>query len=121
MDQLFSDCRRYITYSGRDSVSTWNSVAYFGGRYELTMQVPVAIESSTKGRISGEPRFYLNEVSSVEISPSGQVGATFSRNFNFGLTEWETVYKADGDFGAVGFEVNSLPVKGFDAYAKASR
>jgi hypothetical protein len=123
MDQLFSDCRRYITYSGdRDqSVSTWNSVAYFWGRYELTMQVPVAIESSTKGHMIGEPKFYLNEVSSVEVSPTGQVGADFSRNFNFGLAEWETVFKAHGDFAAIGIEMNTSPVKDFDAYAKASR
>jgi hypothetical protein len=125
MDRLYKDCRRYITYRGDrgHSVSTWNSVAYFGGRYVLRMQVPVAIESSTKGHMIGEPKFHLSEVSSVEVTPTGQfgVGARFSRNFNFGLAEWETVVKAHGDFAAIGFMINTSPVKGFDAYAKASR
>src|SRR6185295_19618749 len=39
MDQLYADCRHFITY-GPNDVALFNSVAYFGDRYELTMQVP---------------------------------------------------------------------------------
>ncbi len=122
MDRLFDDCRHYIIYSGRDSVSTWNSVAFFGGRYELTMQVPVAIESARKGKMIGPPRYYLNEVSEVSVTRSGQVGASFCNNLDFGPAEWKTVFEADGDFGAIGFRMTTgPPIKGFKEYARASR
>jgi len=122
MDHLFDDCRHYITYEGRNTTSTWNAVAFFGGRYELTMQVPVEIESSRRGRMSGSPTFYLNEVEEVSITRSGQVGASFSNNLVFGPAEWKTVFEADGDFGAVGFRMTTgPPIKGFKEYARASR
>jgi hypothetical protein len=69
----------------------------------------------------GAPQFYLSEVSTVSISPSGQVGVSFSRNLNFGLAEWQMVYDAHGDFGTIGFTVNSVPVANFQKYADASR
>lgn len=120
MDAMYDDCRHFITYEGNHD-TVWNSVAYFGGRYELTMQVPVAIRSSTTGKMTGEPRFYLNEVSDVSISPSGQIGASFSRNREFGPAEWKKVLEAKGDFGAIGFKMNTgPPIKDFDAYAKGS-
>ncbi|MEM6471717.1 MAG: hypothetical protein AAF802_19305 [Planctomycetota bacterium] len=37
MDATFSDCRHFVTYFGEPSRPVWNSVAYFGGRYELAM------------------------------------------------------------------------------------
>ena len=124
MDLLYPGCRHYIIYSGDAgvSVSTWNAVAFFGGRYELTMQVPVAIESRTTGKIAGEPHFHLLEVEKVSISASGSVGASFSKDFRFGIEEWRTVVRSNGDFGSIGFHVSTAPpVSGFDAYAKASR
>jgi len=120
MDEQFTDCRHYITY-GPNSVSLFNSVAYFGDRYELTMQVPVDIQSESTGTIIGNPQFYLNEVKSVSVSPSGQVGASFSRNLNFGIAKWQQVYDADGDFGIIGFNVNTTSVPDFRKYAAASR
>lgn len=121
MDRLYDNCRRYITYGG-PSTSIWNSVAYFGGRYELTMQVSVEIESATSGHMTGEPKFRLLEVTDVESSPSGQVGASFGRNFNFGLVEWQKVFAADGDYSVIGFEINrDPPVPDFEAFAKSSR
>ena len=86
MDQLFDDCRHFITY-GPNDVPLFNTVAYFGDRYELTMQVPVDIQSESSGTITAKPQFYLNEVKSVSISSSGQVGASFSRNLIFGI-QW---------------------------------
>lgn len=121
MSELFEDCRSYITY-GPGGVSTWNSDAYFDGRYELTMQVPVRITSSQRGRMIGEPQFYLLEVDKVEISASGQVGASFSNQKVFGLDEWEKVYAANGDFAVIGFPLKrNQSVKDFNVYAKATR
>lgn len=121
MEELFDDCRHYIVYSGRSSVSTWNATAFFGDRYQLTMQVPVEISSKNSGSMIGEPKFYLLEVESVSISPSGQVGASFSEDFKFGATQWKKVYESGGDFGSIGFTIKTDPVTNFQKYADASR
>lgn len=120
MDQLFADCRHYITYGANDVV-LFNSVAYFGDRYCLTMQVPVDIQSKSSGTMIGTPKFYLHEVESISISPSGQVGALISRNLNFGDTEWQQVFDSRGDFSKIGFRVNTVPVPNFQKYAAAGR
>ena len=120
MDRLFTDCRHYITY-GPNDVPLFNSVAYFGERYILTMQVPVKIESESSGAMIGETRFYLNECAAVDISPTGQVGASFSRNLDFGAEDWKLVHEADGDFSKLGFTLNSTPVANFQRFAGADR
>ena len=120
MNHLFEDCRHFITY-GPNDVALFNSVAYFGDRYELTMQVPVDIQSKSLGNMIGKPLFYLNEVGSVSVSPSGQVGASFSRNLNFGAAKWQQVYDSGGDFSSIGFNVNTTPVPNFQKYAAACR
>lgn len=120
MDRIFADCRHYLTY-GENGVPLSNSVAYFGGRYELTMRVPVEIAPDSSGAMIGKPRFYLNELSTVTISPSGQIGASFSRSVEFGSAEWQKVYEADGDFSAIGFNLNPVPVADFQKYTAASR
>jgi hypothetical protein len=122
MEELFGDCRHYIVYTGRESVSTWNATAFFGGRYELTMQVPVDIKSKNTGSMIGEPKFYLHEVEAVSVSPSGQVrGASFSGGINFDESQWKKVYDSGGDFGSIGFTLKTTPVPNFQKYADASR
>ena len=120
MGDLYNDCRHYITY-GRNNVPLFNSVAYFGDRYQLTMQVPVEIESGSSGSTIGTPSFYLNETSAISVSPTGQIGASFSRNLDFGSAEWAQVYNSNGDFGKIGFVVNLTPVPNFKKYTDASR
>ena len=121
IDEIFEDCRHYIVYSDKDPRSTWNSSAYFGGRYVLTMQVPVDIESELFGVVAGIPNYILNEVTSVSISSSGQVGASFGRQFEFGEKEWQKIYESGGEFEQVGFNLESSPVANFMSYAAASR
>jgi len=120
MDELFNDCRHYITY-GPNDLPLFNSVAYFGDRYELTMQVLVDIKSESSATVIGEPQFYLNEISAITISPNGQIGASFSRNLDFGSAEWKQVYNANGDFGKIGFAINPTGVPNFRKYTDASR
>lgn len=121
MEELFDDCRHYIVYTGRESVSTWNATAYFGDRYELTMQVPVDIQSKDSGSMIGDPKFYLHEVESVSISSSGQVGASFSEDFRFDGGQWKMVYESGGDFRTIGFTIKATPVPNFKKYSDASR
>lgn len=118
MDGLFDDCRHNIRY-GPNGVPQFNSVAYFGDRYQLTMQVPVRIDSASSGAMVGEPTFHLNEVSKVTVSPSGQVQASFSRGIDFGSAEWALVYNADGDFSQIGFVTKPTGIPNFQVYAGA--
>ena len=120
MNKLYDDCRHFITY-GPSKAPLFNSVAYFGDRYELTMQVPVKILSDGTGKMTGEPQFYLSEVSKVTVSPSGQIGAQFSGGLNFDSDKWKKVYGADGDLSKIGFNTNPTGVPNFKKYADASR
>ena len=120
MDQLFDDCRHYITYRS-GYIPQFNSEAYFGDRYVLHMQVPVEISSPSDGRITGEPQFYLHEVQSISISPDGQISASFSNQLDFGSSEWKTLYDAKGDFSTIGFNTNPTAVPDFAKYAAACR
>lgn len=121
MDKLYPDCRHYIVYSGRESISTWNTTAFFGGRYSLTMQVPVRIKSKNSGSMIGDPKFYLNEVEAVTVQSSGQIMTSFSRNLNFDADQWEQVYKSGGDFETIGFTIKTTSIKNFKLYADDSR
>lgn len=120
MDLLFPDCRHYITY-GPNDVPLLNSEAYFGDRYVLSMQVAVAIQSPNSGQMIADPEFLLLEVSSVSVSPTGQVGASFSRNLKFTASEWRQVYSSSGDFGLLAFPLNPTPVPSFPLYAASCR
>jgi hypothetical protein len=120
MNKLFDDCRHYITY-GTVETPNFTSVAYFGDRYELTMQVPVKIESASLGSVVGEPMFILNEIDSISVSPTGSVSASFSRNRQFGVDEWREVYDSQGDFSRIGFNINPTPVPNFSDYTAATR
>ncbi len=120
MDRIFRDCRHYITY-GPNQVPIFNSVASFGDRYILTMQVPVEIKSGKSGSMIAEPQFYLDEISSITVSPLGAVGASYSRNLEFGVADWKRLCNADGDFSVIGFNINPTPVAKFKQYIEAMR
>jgi hypothetical protein len=122
MGETFVDCRHYIVYgkyAGEDT-PLFNTTAYFGDRYELTMQVPVQIDSPTAGHMTGIPTFSLQEVGSISID-DGQVSTSFSRSMEFGPAEWVKLYQAKGDLKAIGFTVNPLPVPNFQKKREASR
>ena len=120
MNELYDDCRHYISYANYNK-PLFNSVAYFGDRYEITMQVPVRIDSKTSGKTIGEPIFYLNEISEVSVLPSGQVSTSYSGNLNFGAAEWKRVYEANGDFSKIGFKIDPTGVPNFKTHTDASR
>ena len=119
MEELYEDCRHFITY-GQNRVPLFNSVAYFGDRYELTMQVPVKIDSEKTGATIGSPKFFLSQVSAVDISPSGQVTTSFDGGLNFERAEWQKVYQSNGDFSKIGFTIDPTAVPGFQKFADAS-
>lgn len=114
--ELYDDCSHSIGFTGwsNNRKYFWSTTAYFGGRYTLTMSVPISIESGTKGKMIGEPEFYLSEIEAIH---SGAYGTSFSRHFNFDFKDWTKVYKAKGDYGVIGFKVKTgPPLKDFKRY-----
>ena len=60
MESLFGAGDHFITHFGFESgPRTWNTVVYFGGRYELALQVEVEINYSKNkvGKVVSSPTF----------------------------------------------------------------
>ena len=114
MDRLFPRCKHFLSYGAGD-VPLVNSVAYFGGRYQLTMQVPVSIESATKGAATAPPRFLLYEVKSFTFHPTGEVsGIRYSDQRGFGRAEWDRFVASGGDLTVLGLDPKAPPLPDFD-------
>jgi hypothetical protein len=126
MEELFPVADHFITHFGfSNGPRIWNTVVYFGGRFELTMQVDVEIDYSTSRvvRAIGTPVFYLNAVESLKITSDGSADGTFrgQDHRTFGPIEWETIRKRNGDLTVIGIQEGSLPVPQFDAFVATSR
>lgn len=123
METLFpGQTDHFITHYGIEDglpTKTWNSEAYFGGRYCLTMQIEVFVDSNRNTiRPSGEPTFYLEEITSFR----GGVASNDGLHATFGEEKWQEIVRHDGDFMAAGFNLKkNSPAVGFDEYARAMR
>ncbi len=86
----------------------WVAVAYFGGRYQLEMSMPVIVDRSTSTitRSLAEPKFQLLEMRKID-GPSISYGGPAQREIS--LAEWEQVAAAGGDFSVVGITLSKLP------------
>lgn len=102
----------------------WNSVAYFAGRYELTLQIPILIDYE-KCRLIGATNsamVQINEVTKVELSKSGIAGATTKGQWRLNENEWKWLVKNKGDWSVVKVPIlTNAPVKGFDEYVRQGR
>lgn len=116
VDEIYDRCMHHISYGRTADTVYWQTKTCFGGRYHLSMQVQIEIESNTKGYVTGEPEYYLWEVS--EVTPNGG-GASYSDTFEFGPAEWKKVYEANGDFSVIGYKIKTgPPVEHFNDYVK---
>ncbi|SRR5258706_3553861 len=125
METLFGDGDHFIThYNMSPGPKTWNTEVFFGGRYVLTLQVDVEVAYSKRevGKVVGTPMFFLHEVESVAIGPTGAYDTRFSRNWNFGEAKWKTLVSTKGDWSSIGIKVKTnSPVENFDYYVKHLR
>jgi hypothetical protein len=97
----------------------WQSISYFGGRYELVMEAPVKIDGTRRQVLScGIPKFWLHEVSSID--PSNHA-AWFSKQWEFGPEEWEKLLDSGMDWKSIGIELRDDEVAGFEGYVNAWR
>lgn len=124
IEQLYPDSiRHFITYFGlRGRPLTWNSEAFFGGKYRLTMQVEVAVDyESHVVRAVEEPIFYLSHIASVTKGPNGQYGARFGETIQFDRSGWDSLYSSGGDLSVLEPYRNRAPVSGSTGARPAMR
>ncbi len=108
---------------GGDRTNTWNSEAYFYGRYSLTMQIEVVVDyKNNTVTPAGEPKFYLVEYSRVDDNGGGVYSAFSGGGATFGEKEWQEIYHKGGDFSVVHLSVRKdAPVPNMAEYVQAMR
>jgi len=118
----------FITHYGFDKnkPKTWNTIVYFGGRYELKYKVDLMVDYKNDriGKTVGKPKFFLWEVEKVfAASPDGSVGGTYKApGHQFGEDEWNKIVAAKGDFSVIGITLNTnSPIPSFDNYVHGWR
>jgi len=116
-------------FGSKAHAPTWNSVAYFGGRYELSLQVNISVnfENCTVKGTTGSATVYLNEVTRIEISTSGGAGARLKGGIG-GISklnehDWKKLIAHAGDWSVVNVPIvtNAPPIKDFDEYVRQGR
>jgi hypothetical protein len=124
MERLYGSADHFITHFGFRSAKTnvWNTEVFFGGRFRLTLQVPVTINYRARQiAVVGKPCFCLNEVASVHVSDSGRVSAKYGQSVTFSEDQWQKIYKSRGDLSAVGVNMHKGGIVDFDALVTAIR
>lgn len=116
LDQMYEACDHMIS-SGPSP--RWTSVAYFKGRYVLSMQAPVEVKAAFDEitEVVGEKTFRLWEVG--EVSEDGRE-ASIRNDIEISATDFEKLRRNKGDFSVIGIELVDEPVPGFDKF-QASR
>ena len=114
--ELFPKSRHFITYyTGREGPSVWNSKAGIGNRYILTMQFPVTLDrANAKVTKFGDPKFFLNEVTTVSQLPDGRFSILHGLDIRFEGDTWNKFVRSHGDPAVLGLVTPILPVPRFD-------
>lgn len=131
-DEIFGkeNVDHFISYSGSLEVgSDWNSELFFGGRYILTMQIPVRMGRSFDEVLEAldSPKFYLREIDQIKPLEGGRFHAKSDGDdpdvpYPFDARLWEKVYRGGGDFSAAGIDLKKHePVEHFDEYVAVTR
>ena len=115
---VFPTARHTIThYTGQMGPSAWTSEVGIHGRYVLTIHVDIEFDWTRRHiRSHSEPRYYLQEITSVTGPPGGpyRIGREPSTDRKFGREEWERLYLAGGDLSVLGVNVvTDRPVANF--------
>jgi hypothetical protein len=125
MEALYGEGDHFITHYGfSDGPKTWQTVVSFYDRYTLTMAVDVNIDYGAHKLTPfvGHPKFYLQEVKSVEIPAGGGVDVNFANECFLDEEQWKKLVASGGDWSKLGIPVKTnSPVPGFEAHVKAFR
>ena len=123
IERQFDAVDHFITHFGFSSVKSnaWNTEAFFGERYTLTMQVEIQIDYDEMSfEVLESPQFHLLE--SGEIMRDG--GGSVSAHYKFSVSEFEKLAASGWDFRTIGITIDSTPCKNFkiaEAMARAPR
>ncbi len=125
MEELFGEGDHFITHYGFDSQpKQWNTEVFFWGRYEITLQVDVAIDYGKNAvtKSTTQPKFYVTEIARVEALPDDRVTAYSGNGWELNETQWSKLVAAKGDWSVLGISLmTNVPVPGFEAYVKGMR
>ncbi len=124
IEALYGEADHFISYSGPNVDKKWRTEVFFDGRYILTMEIVVKTNQSFNEVIEvvGEPSFFLSEASEIIVPKERGVETTFSGDWKFGLEEWRTLFKAKGDFSAIGIILKkNQPVNNFESYVESKK
>lgn len=123
MEVLFGNAHHSIVHFNCDSSpKNWQTMVFFGGRYELVMEVEVMVDCRNRSvSQTGTPKFYLSEVEKIKDLGGGRFSVSYhlDQYFEFSQTEWDTIYESHGDWSKVGYTINKTPVADFDKYVSA--
>lgn len=121
-EKLFPKSEHFISYyTAIYGTPTWNSKAGIYGRYVLTMQFEIKVDRNTyKVSAMGEPKFYLDEVTSVERLKDGRADIHYDGiHIMFGQDKWQLLIQHNGDLSVFGITPKTdAPVSGFEAVWK---
>ena len=90
MEKQFADTEHMlIMYGATGSKHEWQTVSFFGGRYELTMSVDVFLNSNGTSvlRVDDNPRFSMSVYRSIEAK-GDSAAVDKSRGTEFTIDKW---------------------------------
>jgi len=116
-ESRFPTARHSITYfTGTHGQPTWQSKAGVGGRYIITMTLPIKVNRFSGTVVAkGEPKFFVVEVEEIQQPPNGAISIAYTdKQLQFGKDVWDK-FVASGDLRAIGMEPGvEKPIPGFD-------
>jgi hypothetical protein len=104
-------------YTGLVGPSSWTSQIGLHDRYVFKMNHPIEMNSAKTAIVAtGEPTFYLYELTKIALKPNGTFGVTINQMRTFSAHDWRRLVAAKGDFGVLGIVLNTNnPVANFEA------
>jgi hypothetical protein len=99
----------------------WQTVSFFGGRYELTMVIKISLsqDGNRVTQIAGEPIFYFHVIKKLDQA----LGASYhgNRQVEFGRKKWAVFKQSQFDPAVLDPEFDGTIVARFDEYVQRVR
>ena len=124
MESVFPNTEHFLIEYGnnrKDSMTEWQTVSFFEGRYELTMvsKVQLSADGRRVTQVSDKMKFHLGVVRSC--IPDGGCSYDTSRSWNFGLPVWQEFIKSQKDYKILDPQYDGSTVEYFDALAESAQ
>ncbi len=113
-------------FDSKGKIPVWHSVAYFGGRYRLLLQIPIWFDhhdcdTDSLGGMNSA-MIQINEIAGVSVGKDGVATAQLGSHWDLSQTAWEALVKNNGQWSVVNLPiVTNFPVAGFETYVTQER